>query len=158
MVPQFFFECITCGFVGKKVCCQSCINQCHVGHNFKFYSNLESKQPGYCDCGTESSCKCSKIAPTIKVKEQFQVISQEHSPEVFTSPLNNSTTKFSQSPKKQSFGSSSYGSLNLKELKNLCKERSIKGFSSLNKEDLIQSKFKISKSKNWNLINNVRNA
>jgi hypothetical protein len=139
-----FFTCHTCGYAGKKVCCESCVYQCHAGHKYTLFSTEE--QSGYCDCGTEKTCKCSTIprverSPLIPVKEQLQSpsSSQEKSP-VISSQQSFSKVNSSQSPKKQSFTSSTYGSLILKELKNLCKERNIKGYSHSTKEELILSK------------------
>ena len=45
---QFYYECLTCGIVRQRGCCEVCIRHCHAGHDI-----VRVPQFGFfeCDCG-----------------------------------------------------------------------------------------------------------
>lgn len=57
-ITQNWYNCITCGLVGRLGCCEVCAKRCHKGHDISFCGAV----PGsYCDCGAGAGrqpCQC----------------------------------------------------------------------------------------------------
>jgi ankyrin repeat protein len=46
-VPQFYFECLTCGLIRRQGCCETCVRTCHAEHDVVIVPRFGHFQ---CDC------------------------------------------------------------------------------------------------------------
>ena len=155
---QKLFSCLSCGLDKGKVCCFSCVSNCHKGHLVK---QVVGDVSGYCDCNTlTNGCSLLKkpqnviiptrntiVPPQKKIASSTNIITNTkvglnqnqvvNKPKSSIIPVKSTNTLASSQPtisKISSFG------LTVSELKNICKERNISGHSNMKKDQLILCK------------------